>query len=115
MKIDLAASWFHGGQSAAGKDETPAPAADCGQRRDGVAGQFVRNLVADRAGELVKGDDAGMVPFQLRRRKRSTSRGAAADLSDQQITLNDRRTADTEEVLHKPKLGFRIVLPDRLP
>src|SRR6266853_2118027 len=47
-------------------------------------------------------------------RRRLVTLGAAANLDNEQIFLDDRRAADTEKVLHDAKLRFGVHFPDRL-
>ena len=91
MEIDLAGCRIHANQAAAGKDEAPAPAMDRRQDGTGIAGQFVRDLVADLAGELVEGDDAGTVSFLVERWKFAAARWTPTNLRDEQVAFDDRR------------------------
>ena len=116
MEIDRPSARVEAQQSPAGEHKTPLPAADFGQCRAGIAGQFVSQFVLHFATELVEGDDARTVGpslFQV-----AGGRGgfgpAPPDLDEQQILEDDRCAADAEEVFHDAKFGWRVDLPDEL-
>ncbi len=114
MKINLSRRWFQGRQTAARKDETAAAAIAGAQHRAGIAGQLIADLVADLAGELIESDHAAAVALLIQAGKLSAAGRTAADLGDQQVSLNHGRAADAEEILHHAKLGFRVNLPQQL-
>src|SRR5262249_37321165 len=66
------------------------------------------------AGALVEGDDTGAVALESGEVDLVTAGRAAADLHDQQVSLDDRGAADAEEVLHHPVVLPRVHLPERL-
>src|SRR5262249_54191000 len=83
----------------------------------GVAGQLVAQLVAHLAGEFVERHHArpiAMDTVQLTARHVLVLTRAAADLGDQQVPLDHRRAADSEEVLHHTELSRGVYLPNGL-
>ena len=116
MKIERPLARVEAQQSAASKHKAPLSAADFGQRRAGVTGQLVSQLVLHFAGPLVEGDDGGAVgpsPVQTAA-GRSRFGPAATDLDDQQIPEDDRCAADAEKVFHDAKVGCGIDFPNGL-
>src|SRR5262249_24583250 len=114
VKVHLAGGRFDGQQAAAGEDEAPAPFADRGRDRRGEAGQLVADLVLDLAGVLVEGDQPGAVAFEVLEGDGVAALGAAADLHQQQVALDDRRAAAAEEVLDDADLLLGVDLPELL-
>src|SRR5262249_40681301 len=114
VKLLLAGGGVEGNQPAAGKYKAPVLLADCGQHRAGVTGQFPGSAPLLLAGALVEGDDTGAVALESGEVDLVTAGRAAADLHDQQVSLDDRGAADAEEVLHHPVVLPRVHLPERL-
>src|SRR5581483_1328201 len=90
------------------------PAADLGNGRAGIAGQFVGGAVPLLAGALVEHNDAAAVALQVAEVVRLRAGRAAADRDDQQVPFDERRPADAEEVLDDVVLRLRIDVPERL-
>src|SRR5262245_46338160 len=94
------------------KPISPPRASTKHQQRAGVTGQFVGDAVADLARALVERHHAAAVALEAGEVVRVAPLGAAADLHDQQVVLDDRRAADAEEVLHDAEPVARVHLPE---
>src|SRR5262249_49468943 len=112
VEINFSGLRLEGDQSAAGEDKAPAPALDGRQHRARVAGQLIGDLVFHLAGHLVEGDDAAAVALQLGEIAGVAPFRTAAHLHDEQVSLDDRRTADAKEILNDVELLPRIDFPD---
>ena len=115
MEILTAGNRVEADQAAPGEDECPRTAGDCRERGARVTGQLVAEAVADNARPLVEGHNAGAVSpnaVELPRGNLTAGGGRAADGGDQQVSRDNRRAPDAEEVRYHAEGGGCVHLPD---
>ena len=77
FEIDFAGVGSNATNPPRAKHEAPSPAADRGQRRAGVGGQFIGDLIFHGPGALVERDDSAPSPFTWSSRSARSDRESA--------------------------------------